>query len=286
MNKTLLTIALTSFSFAAFAATANAASTKKTPAPRNDLEIGASLTYASNYIKKGKEHSKSATIVGIDINYSLPPVYSGATQNIYLKGNYISPVTKKYNEANLSIGTDLTFDFIDDTYTLDIGYTYTGYPNNDGGADFITETHQADMNRENEIYLGLKKEVIFFGLEESAVTMGIYGFYNWNIDQFAVEVSATKDFEITSDFSLAPKLFAGHADADKINGDQRHGGAKIGNAYAYYGAELAATYVINDKTDLVAYVGYSYNRDSDHWNNNYRNDEDVAYCGASLVFKY
>ena len=283
MKKAILTLALASFGAVAFA---QEAAPSAVPANQPAYVISAKFAYESKYISGGQKHSNSNFQTDIALEYLLP-TQGLDSLSLYGKFFYMSPISKQYNEAKLTGG--LRGDFAQE-YFFDLGYRFSGYPNSNGHrAESAWEMNRPELNRSNETYIGIGRDVRFLDdAEWSEVRLSAYGYYNWNIEQYTIEVAAEKTFKhvFVDELDIYSKLAYGYACANNWGGDQHAWTQDLDSYdYGYFTAQVDAIYKLNETTSLSVGARYAYNNGDDGIKSP-NNDCSDFWVGASISFSY
>lgn len=251
MKKILTTIALSGL---AGASLANAF---------DGLSIKGKVGFESEYIMRGKEHSKENVQTKVIGEYVLP--VSGAGLSVYAGAFLMSPVTEASNEGILFTGIKTQLD----SFIIDAGYTYYGYPNRnktrDGfgnvGGSINPTNNRAVYTDSNEINIA----AAYKGFEE-ILTPSVSVAYNFNLQQLTTEFAITRSFDLgqfgINGFEINLAAYAGYVDARRYNGDNRQNGVERWyNGYAYVGGTADLAYNISPSAKVGVGIRYAHNND-------------------------
>lgn len=252
----------------------------------NDIEVGAKFGYESHYVNRGIDQSDGNLQTKIDVGYSFSNSGDWGFR-AYGELAYMSPVSDEGNEADWTLGTRAVYA---DEYFFDFGYRFKSYPN--GGVEHAYEMKRAYVNRSNEIFLGIGRDVeLFDGNEWSRVLLQGSVSYDWNLEQVAWEFSLEKKFEevLTHDGNVVIGATYGYITAGDWVGDQVSGLGNPNNDYGYLTLKADYVYSLNTSTDLGIGVRYTYNNDDDrtiHGAKVMDIDCNTFWWGVSLTFRY
>lgn len=251
----------------------------------NDLEVGAKFAYESHYVNRGIDQSDDNLQTTIDIGYSFANSGDWGFR-AYGQVFYMSPISDGGNEADWTLASRAVYA---DEYFFDFGYRFKSYPN---GRDWAREMKRAYVNRSNEIFLGIGRDVeLVDGNEWSRVILAGTVSYDWNLDQTSWEVSLEKTFDevLTPEMSLTLGATYGYITASDWVGDQVGGLGAPDNDYGYFTVKADLVYNLNETTDLGIGFRYTCNNDdarSIHGVEVMDIDRNTFWWGASLTFRY
>lgn len=252
----------------------------------NDIEVGAKFAYESHYVNRGIDQSDGNLQTTINVGYSLSNSGSWGFR-AYGELFYMSPVSDEGNEADWTLGTRAVYE---DEYFFDLGYRFKSYPN--GGAEHALEMKRAFVNRSNEIFFRLGRDVdLVDGAEWSRVLIAGSVAYDWNLEQVVWEASLEKTFEevFSKETSITVGATYGYVSANDWVGDQVSGLGNPNNDYGYLTLKADLVYNLNSSTDLGIGVRYTYNNDDDrtiHGEKAMDIDCNTFWWGVSLTFRY
>jgi len=160
-------------------------------------------------------------------------------------------------EIDITVGYKFPLPMAEEMFSVDLGYTYYWFPS--------SNLYHQDYS--NEMYLGLLANVLF--------NPALYGYYDWNRDQFVLEGSVFYKYDLGNvglhQFFLDASAKIGLLSSYSYRGNHRYtsnpayaGGwsePEWENGYFYGQITLALGYMINEKTEISLNVNYSANRD-------------------------
>lgn len=275
---------ITALAVAAFGVSAFAQEASTQPAAERDFVIGAKFDFESRYVTAGKRRVNENTQTTISFKYFVPQS-SDVGFTPYADLFWMSPTDNcrngvtLSNEGSFTIGSEIA---VGETVSFDLGYKFTGWNDRESAAAM----NRANLNRSNEIFLGVAKTLSLIDGNENADVKGTaYVRYDWNCNQLSYELGLEKTFDF-DEIGLRLAAVYGYVDANDFLGDQNHGEPNYHNDYGYIAVSADLSYRINSGTDIGVGVRYAYNNDGDDPIAGEDNNDHNVWWGAWINFRY
>ncbi len=274
---------ITALAVAAFGVSAFAQEASTQPAAERDFVIGAKFDFESRYVTAGKRRVNENTQTTISFKYFVPQS-SDVGFTPYADLFWMSPTDNcrngvtLSNEGSFTIGSEIA---VGETVSFDLGYKFTGWNDRESAAAM----NRANLNRSNEIFLGVAKTLSLIDGNENADVKGTaYVRYDWNCNQLSYELGLEKTFDF-DEIGLRLAAVYGYVDANDFLGDQNPG-KNYHNDYGYIAVSADLSYRINSGTDIGVGVRYAYNNDGDDLIAGEDNNDQNVWWGAWINFRY
>lgn len=152
--------------------------------------VGATLSvgYDSDYIFRGVDLGDNYIWTQLDLSIPI-----GETVELGLGAWYTTPWNDNDFDNELDLYASLGFDF--GSWGLEVGYTHYHYPSSGNG----TET--------NEIYISA-------GTTLWEIDLGLAYYYDWDLENHYIELTAATTFQLTDNISLDPSIGVSYIDLD------------------------------------------------------------------------
>jgi hypothetical protein len=227
-----------------------------------DLSAQAVLGAESEYVFRGKKMSGFSFLPSTRLGYPVGPgeLY-GALWTVFPvdAGPVSNGLTSNRDEVDFHFGYNMVVPNFE-MLSLDLGYTYYWYP----------QGNVYDIDRSNEIYFGVTADLGSLGgtYNKYYPTMSGYIFYNWDLEQWVLQVDATYSLELAQfnnnlgGMSVDFAGWFGVLSADVYQSD-RHPTTtpKWENGYAYLGLKADLVFAFNDVCSASVGLRWSANND-------------------------
>jgi len=226
-----------------------------------DLSVSSTFAFESEYVFRGAELGDKSIQPGVE--FGLPvmdgDLYAGVWASQALEGG-----TEEY-DVYVGWSTALT-----DMFSIDAGVTFYMYPETGNTVDDT-----------KELYVGVSADVMF--------SPAVYAYYDLDLEQFVVELSAGYDFDLEEQFGLTATTLAlggyiGMVDSGDLNGGQA--ATEVENGYSYGGATADVIYAFSDNVEFAAGVRYAANNDDATGPIGSLGSEENFWYGVSVSLSY
>ena len=281
----------------------------------SDLSISGTFAYESEYVFRGLQFADESFQPSVEIGY---PVADG---NIYA-GIWVNDPISAGN-GNAQGGTQEIdfyggFAYPIDVVTLDVGFTYYWFPQNEtsGGdtfkvddfKDFVAgdqdEFAAANIDQTQEVFIGASAEIPDF-----PVSPALYFYYDFALEAVTVEASVGYSYDLgeavgVDGIAIDTSAYVGVVDANDANGNLDSGFGFVNadgeierledspeNGYTYAGLSADLVYSFNEFVSASFGIRWAVNNDeadTDGDTGGKREDVDSNqfWYGASIGFSY
>ena len=215
----------------------------------SDLSVSTSMAFESEYIFRGKQKTDEAFQPSVELG--MGGLYGGVWTSQPADDDGASNQDSEV-DLYLGYGMDLT-----DMVSLDAGFTYYLYPEQEGETSLPGGLTGVDRSR--ELYVGVAADVM---LHPAA-----YLYYDLDLEQIVIEFSGGYSFDL-SDFVSGSSLdltgYVGFIETDDFSAGQISNPIlnSITNGYTYWGLSADYTYSFTDAASMSVGVRYAENNDN------------------------
>ncbi len=223
MKRAVLTSAIFASAFASVAASSASA---------GEIGIETTVGFESRYVFRGVQFAETSIQPAINLSYG--NFYGGAWFNLPI-GDDDLVVTPGGEELDLFAGYSVA---MDDTFTLDVGFTYYTFP--DAASGFF------DLFEEDGDGLGANTFEVFLGVSaEAPLSPSFYVYHDFNFDTTTFEGSISHSFPLAEKVSFDLGGAVGYVVDDDAGGD-----------YLYGSGSADISYAVTDKGSVYAGVRF------------------------------